>query len=405
MRDRIVLSTISLALFLFRISALRQPYFDETYYVTAARALIAGDGPVNIEHPLVAKTLIAGSILLLGDNAFAWRLPAAICGAIAIAAIHWIAFQIFAERRTAVCAGLLVLFNQTFFIEARIATLEMPMLAGIIFGGACLLRGSNDKTAVSAWNLTGAISLGVAMGAKWLAMPYAALFFALAAVRRWHSGGFDRSLFVQKIAPQTAILGLTSAVVYLATFWPAFRYRHDALTLSSLLPFQLKMLATQRTPGTPHPYQSEWWQWPLMKRPIWYLFETIDQKYQAILLIGNPLIYWGGFLIALFVISGWCRNRTNALMLFTGIYAFSLLLWVIIPKPIAFFYYYDLSAVALCLVIVSAFDAMGPRFRGWLVGYTAACGVMFLYFYPIIAAWPLPRDETWTQWIWMNSWR
>jgi dolichyl-phosphate-mannose-protein mannosyltransferase len=338
MRDRIVLSTISLALFLFRISALRQPYFDETYYVTAARALIAGDGPVNIEHPLVAKTLIAGSILLLGDNAFAWRLPAAICGAIAIAAIHWIAFQIFAERRTAVCAGLLVLFNQTFFIEARIATLEMPMLAGIIFGGACLLRGSNDKTAVSAWNLTGAISLGVAMGAKWLAMPYAALFLALAAAQRWRGGGFDRSLFVQKIAPQTAILALTSAVVYLATFWPAFRYRHDALTVSSLLPFQLKMLATQRTPGTPHPYQSEWWQWPLMKRPIWYLFETIDQKYQAILLIGNPLIYWGGFLIALFVISGWCRNRTNALMLFTGIYAFSLLLWVIIPKPIAFFY-------------------------------------------------------------------
>ena len=42
--------------------------FDEVHYVPAAQALLDLTAPRNIEHPLVGKELIAGSIAVLGDT-------------------------------------------------------------------------------------------------------------------------------------------------------------------------------------------------------------------------------------------------------------------------------------------------------------------------------------------------
>src|SRR5688572_2680352 len=47
--------------------------FDEVHYVPAAQALLALEGPRNIEHPLVGKELIGAGIVLFGDNPFGWR--------------------------------------------------------------------------------------------------------------------------------------------------------------------------------------------------------------------------------------------------------------------------------------------------------------------------------------------
>ena len=85
-------------------------------------------------------------------------------------------------------------------------------------------------------------------------------------------------------------------------------------------------------------------------------------------------------------------------------YLFSLAIWIVIPKQIGFFYYYNFSAVILCLVLVAflrLFDAKRLRLVTW---FTLASAIAFAYFYPIIAADPLPRDDSWTEWVWMKSW-
>ena len=43
-----------------------------------------------------------------------------------------------------------------------------------------------------------------------------------------------------------------------------------------LIPHQLVIYEQQTQPLARHPYQSEWWQWPLIGRPIWYLYEKVD---------------------------------------------------------------------------------------------------------------------------------
>jgi len=54
-RAAALLAVLSQALFCFRLTVPTKVMFDEVHYVPAARQLIALSGPVNIEHPLLAK--------------------------------------------------------------------------------------------------------------------------------------------------------------------------------------------------------------------------------------------------------------------------------------------------------------------------------------------------------------
>ena len=82
------------------------------------------------------------------------------------------------------------------------------------------------------------------------------------------------------------VLGGLGLVTYLATFAPAFLVARNPLTLAELIPHQLVIYAQQTQPLAQHPYQSDWWQWPLIERPIWYLYERVEGVQRGVLLIG-----------------------------------------------------------------------------------------------------------------------
>ncbi|MDG2002349.1 MAG: phospholipid carrier-dependent glycosyltransferase [Novosphingobium sp.] len=400
----LLLTIGSFALFAWNIVRPAKTYFDEVHYVPAARALIEASGPVNIEHPLLAKTIIAAGIMLFGDNSLGWRLPSAFFAAIAVAALFWLALMLLRDLKIATLAALLLVFNQTHFIQARIAMLEMPMTALLLVGACCLTRGQQVSEGARRWEYAGVIALGLAVGAKWLAIPFAVLALGLTAWAKSRARSYDLVFTIDKVTPDIVKLGLAMLGAYLITFWPAFLYSQDPMTIGGLIGHQFDMLDSQSGALEPHPYQSDWWSWPLMLRPIWYLFEQVGDNFLAILLVGNPVVYWGGLLVMLAAASDWMSQRTPEMMASIGVWVFSVLIWVILPKQIGFFYYYNFSGVVLCMVIATffaSFGALGARILAW---FTALAAAMFVYFYPVISATPLPVDDSWTSWVWFESW-
>ena len=128
--------------------------FDETYYVNAARVIAgvplavgadytgapAGVDP-NSEHPQLAKLVIAGSIELLGDGPLAWRLGSIVFGTLAILGVFYLVRCAGGRRWLALGAAALIASDNLELVHGRIGTLDVYVVAAMIWGAALYLRG------------------------------------------------------------------------------------------------------------------------------------------------------------------------------------------------------------------------------------------------------------------------
>ena len=402
-RAALFLALASLLLFGFNIGQPSVLMFDETHYVRAARVLLALEGPINIEHPLLAKALIALSIGLFGDHPVAWRLPSLIAGVATILALFRITWLLFGSVRAGFLAGIFGMLNQLVFIQARIGMLDGIMGALLLWGIALAIGTALGERRYASLIGSG-LCFGLAIGAKWAALPYAGVAgLAFVGMKLFGSKQMWRGV---ALVPGAVLMAGAMAIAYFATFAPAFFYHSQPLTLATLLPFQLDMYRQQTMPLAHHTYQSEWWEWPLIRRPIWYFYEPVDGIQRGVFLVGNPAIMYGGLLAVGFALWTGILHRNRA-QLFAGLlWVFSMALWIIIPKKIGFYYYYYLPALFLCIALAGAFRQEikdgGNPYSPFL--FTALAGGLFAYFYPIIAALPLPNDQAFHFWMWFPTW-
>ena len=394
----------ALILFFTNLARPTKLVFDETHYVPAARALLALTGPANIEHPLLGKTIIAAGIYLFGDNSFGWRFFSAIAGVAVILGVFAIGLLLFGRLRPAIIAAVLAMLNFTVFIQARIAMLDGFMAAFLITGIAALMWAMRGPTIVAPGRLLLAgILLGLATATKWAAAPYVAFTCLAILVVHRRTGWAGLSGLGQFRA--VILLGAASVATYFITFAPAFFYQTDPMTPGALLPFQLTMYTQQTQILPPHPYQSSWWTWPLDIRGIWYLFEPVDGAVRGILLVGNPVIMWGGLVAVLACLEGYARDKAVPLLVTAILWIASFSVWIIIPKKIGFFYYYYLPSIFLCLALAAALDHFGKRrLKNLDIAFSAVSLGVFAYFLPIISAEAMPDPQVFVRWLWLPSW-
>lgn len=397
----LILGLAAQILFCWRLTIPHKLVFDEIHYVPAARMVWSLQQPANVEHPLLGKALIGLGIAVFGDNPLGWRAMSTLAGTATVLGLFAIAWLLFGRLRTAILAALFAMLNITLFVQARIAMLDGFMAALVVAGVAAMLwsmRGTGRQVG-RRW-LSGSVLLGLAAGVKWVAVPYVALaglgFLIARRPQRWPGLGPVRAL---------ATLGLASAAAYLLTFLPAFFYARAPLTPATLLPFQLEMLREQTQVLPHHTYQSSWWSWPLLIRPIWYLYEPVDGAQRGILLVGNPAVMWGGLVAVAACVWAWARARSWALGGVAALWLCGWGMWALIPKSLGFYYYYYLPSLWLPLAIAAAFDRYGrDRYLYWDEAAVAAAGALFVYFYPIIAAEPLAGPAAFQHWMWFSTW-
>ena len=400
---------ITFLAFLIRIFNLSTPkglVFDEIYYVDGARDYlkygveVTKGAPEFVVHPPVGKWLIAAGIKLFGNHEFGWRIAVAVAGTFTIYLTARIAQRIFHENKWATLAALLMTLDGLNLVMSRTALLDIFLTLFVLLSVNAWLKGRY---------LNFAIYLGLAMGSKWSAIYFVAVFLILEFV-------INRNLL------RVIRVGITSSAIYLLTWFGWFSstlgWDRDAKSnpIASLIYYHKEMLGFHTGLTEKHSYQANPWSWIVMGRPTSFFYESpkgcgAKNCAQEVLAIGTPILWWLGA-IALVVLIGVNLHNfamreldMGSLIPFLGILA-GYLPWFFFQKRTVFTFYAVVFAPFLILAIVLlaklAYE-YDERLKFVIAIVVLAIAVNFLYFYPIFTG-GITTYDAWYARMWWSSW-
>ena len=235
-------------------------------------------------------------IALFGDHPLVWRIFSVFAGAGALFAFMRALWFATLSRYASIAYGVLLASGFALFVHSRIAMLDIFFVAFFALAlWQCAAAVREPETGRTRLAVAG-VALGLAMAAKWNAVPLAMLPGLAFLLSRLAAG--RRRLFVSRRgAPVPGIsvveaamwLGFVPLAVYWLTFLPAYGFERGAIAPGGFIELHRQIMAMQESVVEPHPYQSRWPEWLFNLRAIWYLYEPVDGAQRGIMLIGNPL--------------------------------------------------------------------------------------------------------------------
>ena len=371
--------------------------FDEAYYVNAAK-LIAGIHPVagahyadqplfldpNTEHPPLGKALMAGSILLFGDNGIGWRIPSLVAGMIALFALYGVVRAAGGRPWLGVLAVALYSLDVLSFIHGRIGTLDMMSVAFLLIGAWLGLK--------ERWVLAGA---ALALGTL-IKVPGA---YGLLAALLWQALGLWRTSRHRQLTridfrPTAALLGAYAFVGLVGLWLLDLRfttYTNPLEHVSHMLSYGFALQGAFNPTGG---ITSAPWQWLVNDGQFDYLKTAVNTlangsvigskttiQFRALLnpaLIGAmPLAVFFGLWLA------WKRGEALVTWGLLWIAANYLPYWelALLSNRVTYFYYV-LPAVPGLAVLVAAFLIHGRLPRAVVWGFLVVTIVAFVAYFP-----------------------
>ena len=418
---------VSLALFLWGVTAASEIYFDETWYVPTARTLIKSGEMLHQEHPPLGKLLIACGLLIFGDDPFGWRAMSALFGSLTLVAIFVWSFALLRDVGQALWACLVTAFDFVVYVQARIAMLDMFLMAFCVLGLAFFTLSLKEKQSAR-WSFVYALLMGASFGLAGACKISG--FFPLVGVigvrlllgllKLWRvrfEEPRDTDFFAadawSALTTGKSLLALLAAplLAYFVTYLPQMLH---AGTILEFFASQHRMIAIMTGVSASHPYSSLWFQWPIMTRPVWYLFHVTgaagaqwgtDHPAQAIVGMASPLVLVAGEAAILAAAWRWIARRETDGMIVTIAFLSQYLPWALNPKGLEFFYYYFPALLcagpALALVF---FKGARPR-NGLALGFLVLAGLMFVCFLPVLSAQFAVDPDAFSARIWFAGWR
>lgn len=374
------------------------------------QANIAEYGEVTPEHPPLGKLLIGAPIEAFGFTPRAWRLAALLAGSLTVVLLFALVRLALRSVWLAGGTGLLLAVDYPLFIHSRLAMLDVFLALFTLAAFTCCFL---DRAQIAArmrgehshqrWRLAAGIAAGAAAASK--PSGGAVAVGVLALVVGWEiaerrRGGHDPGGPVRAVGSVVLLLGVVPLVTYAATY--------AGLVDGSLLalPWSEEAWVRQWVDRQSHMLSlhvdkpstlSSRWALPMTTAPQAYVFERQGDSVREVLLFGNPLLWWGGFVAVLFVAFRWLRGRGSAIapVIVVGfLAAYASWLSATLTKTVAFLFYVVPVAPFVYLALAYAYAELpsSRASRAAAVGLVCASVGAFAFYLPILSARPLSVD-------------
>ena len=306
-----------------------QTYFDEIYFVRTAEQYLHHQWPYEWTHPPLGKLIQAGGIEILGLNPFGWRVIGVIFATFMIPLMYLLGKKLFNTWIGAFASAFLLTFDFMHFTMARMGTADtyvvfFSLLSQLFF--LCYFL----KVVEKGWKTStiplffAVIFFALGFSTKWLVL-YAALgMLALLVALRIRDvlklkegiGGKYAAFFDH---PFLLLLGFIGVMVtiYFLTYIPDVLIGRPFYGFNGVIQLQFDMYNYHSTLTATHAFASPWWSWPFMFNPtsgsyvpLWLAISYLPNNVvSTISVMGNPAVWWVGFVCMLLVAERAIRGK------------------------------------------------------------------------------------------------
>lgn len=371
-------------------------YFDENHYVPAGKMLVYQGEDLNPEHPPLGKWIIGWSAIAFGaltKSGLGFRLPSLLMGLLALGCLGLLLKRLGFSSHQALCAVTLGALNGLWFVHAKIATLDIYYTA-LGLGALALAAHRHSIVSIAAFAL--------ACSTKWSALMYFPILL-LMEYREQRLWGTRAAL---KLVAQRGFALILGAFA-VRTFLDVVLYRRFSLGWV-VREFNLNVDIRN---SIAHPYETSFWQWPFMLRPIWFHHDTISaDAVTGVWAGGNPFIWALALLAFIGLLVTLKRGRLRGvfftrIMLLVGFTA-PLWFWGFAPAHAQYFYYFLPGSLWAGPLIVFGITRIVRHERAaqYVLTLTLlASALVFFYFLPVFSNWPLTPEALRSR-MWFESW-
>lgn len=442
-RDWLTAGIISGVFFLISVWNLFTPneqIFDEVYHARTAKEFIDGTNPYEWTHPHLGKLFIAAGVLAMnrvnlaleaiglrkviqaasppsgavpqgffdGFDAFGWRIGSLVVASLTLILLYVLARRLFHSPKIAAIATGILALDGVFFVQSRVAMTNIFVVSFILLGAIGLWEYLSRTVPPGKdlrhepWLLLWGFGIGCALASRWSALFAWGLGVGLIGLhwlilRRKALGVPGTALFALRLAVYIVVIPLA---VYALTYIPWLIQDKNWATpqgfihrLGELWQMQKNMWGYHAGMTATHNYESPWWTWPFMHRPTWYYFhDWKNGTISGIVAIGNPAIWWLYIpVMALLTYHLWRERdwRVGFILTFgLGLW----LAWGIEPRKLVFMHYLFETLPFLAIGIAYFAERLLNRqtTRPVAIGYLVVMASLWVFWYPLLAAIPIP---------------
>ncbi len=419
-----------------------------------------------VVHPPVGKWMIAAGEQLLGvTNPWGWRFAAAVCGTLSLLMVARIGRRLLGSTLLGCTAALLLAVDGQHLVHSRTGLLDVFVMFWGLAAFGCLVvdrdrararlarlvadgadvRDFGPGLGIRWWRVAAGVCLGLMVGVKWSGLWFVAVFGLMTVLwdvgarravgtRQWAAVGLLRD------GPVAALQMLPALVVTYLAGWTGWFLSSDGYdrqwaaqnptTTATFVPDALRSLWHYHGEmwrfhvglETTHPYMSNPWSWTVLGRPtaFWYQGSKegvtgcgVADCSQAVLALGNPVLWWGATLSLVVLLALWALRRDwRAGAILAGVAAGWLPWFLFQERTIYTFYavaFVPWMALALAYVLGLVLGPPTATAERRMVGAAVAGVVVLLavalaaWFWPIYVAEIIPRVD-WSDRMWLPSW-
>jgi dolichyl-phosphate-mannose--protein O-mannosyl transferase len=207
-----------------------------------------------------------------------------------------------------------------------------------------------------------------------------------------------------------ALLVLVPLAIYVLSYIPYARVPGSSGNVFKvMMDNQRSMFDYHSKLTASHPFESVWWKWPLMVKPIWYYAGSglAGNLSSDIVAFGNPLVWWVG--IPCFFAALWIMFRKKDFYMAPCFVALicQYAPWIFVARATFIYHFFSSIPFLIMIIVYIIKNLVESRVlpRPVVFGYLFAVAALFVVYYPVLSGMQVSTEysdalKLFSSWYW-----